>query len=82
MRSLGNAAYSRDPDCAVYELDWYAAHLSEMTDLRRAQALVDQGRAALARDERPALRSILRQLHDLCPGTVQERRLSYGSGVH
>ena len=82
MRSLGHAAYSRDPDWVVYELDWYAAHLSEMTDLRRAQALLDQGRAALGRDERPALRSILRQLHELCPGTVQERRLSYGSGVH
>ncbi len=82
MRSLGNAAYSRDPDWVIYELDWYAAHLSELADVRKAQDLVDQGRAALARDERPALKSILRQLQDLCPGTVQERRLSYGSGIH
>lgn len=82
MRSLGNAAYLRDPDWMIYELDWYAAHLSELADVRKAQALVDDGRAALARDERPALKSILRQLHDLSPGTVQERRLSYGSGIH
>jgi molecular chaperone DnaK len=82
MRSLGHASYARDPDWVIYELDWYAAHLSEMTDVRLGQALVDEARGALARDERPALQSILRRLQDLCPSTVQERRLSYGSGVH
>ena len=82
IESLGRAAYVRDPETLGRELEWYASRLSETTDLRRAQTLVDQGRAALESGERSALRGILHQLWELCPGTVQERKLSYGSGIH
>jgi molecular chaperone DnaK len=81
MRSLGHAAFLRDPEMVVYELDWYAAHLSEATDLQKAQALVDKGRALLARDDRAGVRALLPALRDLFPGTVHERQRSFGSGV-
>jgi molecular chaperone DnaK len=82
IRSLGNAAFAREPRAPAYNFEWYASQISEATDLRQAQALVEKGRAALAREDMQELRTINRQLRDLYPGTPEERRLSYDSGVH
>jgi len=82
IRSLGKAAYARDPESVARDFEWYSAHISDTTDVRRAQALLDEGKAALARRDLTALRSVNHRLWDLFPGTAQERRLSFGSSVH
>ena len=81
LRSLTNAAFAKDPEAPVYSFEWYLSHLSEATDLRKAHHLADQGRTALTQGDKEALKTINRQLDELFPGTAEERRKSYGSGV-
>lgn len=81
LRSLGNAAFTRAPEAPQRLLDWYAAHLSEAIDLRRASELVERGRAAQRRHDVAELRVLNRQLDELFPGTARERALSFDSGI-
>jgi molecular chaperone DnaK len=81
LRSLGSAAFTRAPDAPLRVLDWYAAHLSEAVDLRRASDLVERGRAAHQRGDMAELRALNRQLDELFPGSARERALSFGSGI-
>lgn len=81
MRTLGHAAYLRDPMSTTYDFEWLETHVADATDPRLAQSLLEQGRAALKSGDEQALRLINRQLFDLLPGTAEERRRSFGSGV-
>ena len=81
VRSLGHAAYLRDPRSATYDFEWLEANVVDATDLPLAQSLLEQGRAALKSGDERALRLINRQLFDLFPGTAEQRLRSFGSGV-
>lgn len=81
MRSLRETALKRHPDTPRWVLDWYAAHLSEATDLRRANAALARGRDALARGDRAGVQSANGELDRLFPGSAREQALSFGSGV-
>ncbi len=81
IRGMGSAAYLRDPEFARRELGWYEEHVAEAADVRRATALVSRGRKALERDDAEAARSTVRELAQLFPGTVEERRRNFGSGL-
>ena len=80
-RSLGNAAFARDPRAPSLSLEAYAARLSEATDLKRAHELVARGRDCLKRNDTGALKAVNAELQALFPGTPEERLRSYGSGV-
>ena len=81
LRTLAESAYARDPRSASWNFNWYQGQMTEATDPVRFQALVDEGRRALAKGDDGALRRINRQLFELFPGTAEERALSFGSGV-
>ena len=81
LRTLANAAISRDPRSVFWELDWYLGHLADAIDPARAQTLLEQGRKARDRGDQGELRRINRLLEDLFPGTAEQRARSYGSGV-
>ncbi|HSF38779.1 MAG TPA: Hsp70 family protein, partial [Thermoanaerobaculia bacterium] len=81
LRTLGGAAYSRDPRSATYNFEWYEENVADATDPRLAQPLLEKGRIALRNGDDQELRRINRQLSDLFPGTAEERRRSFGSGV-
>jgi molecular chaperone DnaK len=55
--------------------------VSRATDLPRAQALVAEGRDALASNDRSRLRRVVQDLWKLLPSDQRERQLGYGSGV-
>jgi molecular chaperone DnaK len=81
VRSLFITAHARHPDAPRRNFDWYAAHLSDAMSVPRAQELLKEGRAALAREDLAALRAINRQLDELYAGTPEQRSSSFGSGV-
>lgn len=81
VRSLGSAAFSRDPRAEAIAFGVYASKISEATDLKQAHDLVARGRAALERGDKPALRAVNVELQALFPGTPEERLRSFGSGV-
>lgn len=81
MRNLSYAAYVRDPQSAFYSFDWYRQHIAEATDVPRASELLDKGREAADRGDTAALKTINRQLEPYFPGTEEDRRRSFGSGI-
>lgn len=80
-RRLGNAAFYRHPSAWQWMFDSAASEIGAATDLPRAEALVKEGRAAIARDDMAALRAIVEKLWRLLPADVQARRLGFDSGV-
>ncbi|HBL27519.1 MAG TPA: Hsp70 family protein [Acidobacteria bacterium] len=81
LRSLRHAAFSRDPSSALLELEWFEGHAGEAIDPRQAQVLIEEGRRAAKRGDEKALRDVNRRLNDLFPGSAEDRRRSFGSGV-
>jgi molecular chaperone DnaK len=81
MRSLRTTAYHRDPESPSHTFEWFLSRLSEASDIRRASELIQQGRAALKHRRLDELRGINRQLAPLFPGTAEQQRRSFGSGV-
>lgn len=80
-RRLGNAAFYRHPSAWELLFDSAAGDIGSSTDLPRAQALVREGREAIARGDIPALRPIVEKLWRLLPADAKTRRLSFDSGV-
>lgn len=78
---LGTAAYFRDPNAWRRSFERAASDLHRATDLIAAQALVRQGREALASDDRGRLREIVNALWGLLPADVKDRSLGHGSGL-
>ena len=81
VRSLGDAAFSRDPRADTLSFEHYASKLSEAVDLKRAHDLVSEGRQALQKQDGPALRAVNQQLRTLFVGSAEEQKRSFGSGV-
>ncbi len=81
LRSLRHAAFVRDPKSVFTVFHWYEGHLAEATDPRQAQSLAEQGRKIAGQGDSEALRQINRQLDELFPGSAEDRRRSFGSGV-
>src|SRR5262249_14104440 len=81
MRRLGDTAWARDPGAVRESFEWYSANVSEATDAKRASELLARGRTAIEKNDTPGLRAVNRELWDLFPGTPEERRKSFGSGV-
>ncbi|ACY12883.1 Hsp70 family protein [Haliangium ochraceum] len=81
LRRLGNAAFHRHPEAWQWLFEGAASKLSSATDLPKAQALVDQGKAAITRGDEVALRGVVEQLWRLLPIDVQTRRLGFDSGI-
>jgi molecular chaperone DnaK len=81
IRRLGSAAYFRHPGAWQWELEYYAARISELTDLRRASELVAKGQEAARKEDRAGLEQAVRALWQLSPVDRDEQRLGHGSGL-
>ena len=81
MRTLRHAGYVRDPESPYLDFDWYVLHVAESSDPAAAETLIASGRQAVQSRDPKALQQINRRLDELFPGTSEERRLSFGSGV-
>lgn len=81
IRNLANLACLRDPRSPFLTFDWYAANIASATDIQRAAELLDQGREHYRQEDADALKAINSKLHTYFPGTEEERKLSFESGV-
>ncbi|MDP2339609.1 MAG: Hsp70 family protein [Deltaproteobacteria bacterium] len=81
VRRLANAAFFRDPQAWVTVFDNLQSHVHEARDLKRAEALVDQGRKLVAKGDAAALRGVCDQLSELMPVSAQERARAFSSGL-
>jgi molecular chaperone DnaK len=81
VRRLGNAAFYRHPQAWQWVFESAASEIGSATDLPKAKALVDQGRAAIERGDTASLRTVVEQLWRLLPVDVQTRRLGFDSGI-
>jgi molecular chaperone DnaK len=81
VRSVSLAARTRDPESPARVFRYLAGRVTEATDVPLAHTLVETGRAALDRRDFKALRPLNERLSRLLPGTAEDRRLSFGSGV-
>lgn len=81
INRLGTAAYYRSPGAWEHQFDYAASRTGESTDIRRATALVDQGREAMRQRRQAELESVVRQLWELMPADRAEQMLGHGSGL-
>jgi molecular chaperone DnaK len=81
LRRLGNAGFYRHPSAWQWVFESAASEIGSATDLLAANKLVEQGRAAIERNDNASLRSIVEQLWRLLPVDVQSRRLGFDSGI-
>ena len=81
VRRLANAAFFRDPQAWVTVFDNLTSHMHEARDLKRAEALVDQGKKLVAKGDAAALRGVCDQLSELMPVSAQERARAFASGL-
>lgn len=81
VRRLSSAAFGRRPDAWQQRFDAVASRVDEATDLVRARALVEEGRAACEKGDVERLRRLIAELGALLPTTAETRRQSHGSGV-
>jgi molecular chaperone DnaK len=81
MRTLGKAAYLRDPQTPEHEIDWLSAHVTEAMDVARAEQLIEKARAAHRQGQSLEVRAMLAQIWAQFPVSAEERQRSFGSGV-
>ncbi|APR84198.1 Chaperone protein DnaK [Minicystis rosea] len=81
VRNLRVAAFYRDPRVWEKLFENAAAEADRCTDIVKAQALVRDGRKAVARNDMAALKPIVEALWELLPVSAQSRKLGYDSGV-
>jgi molecular chaperone DnaK len=78
---LSSAAFNRTPEAWEYYFEDVASEISKMRDLPRAQRLVEDGKAALARGDTDALRRVVKALWQLLPEDSAARQKGFDSGV-
>jgi molecular chaperone DnaK len=78
---LGTAAFHRHPEAWEWMFESAASDVSRATDLPKAELLVREGRAAMARRNTPALREVTERLWKLLPADAKTRRLGHDSGL-
>lgn len=81
VQELASAARARHPEYWIWVFEAAASESAVATDLPRAQVLVRDGKKAIERGDRDALRPIAQELWKLIPADAQTRRLSYDSGI-
>jgi molecular chaperone DnaK len=81
IRRLGTAAFRRSPGAWERELDYCLGHVAETRDPSRASRLVEDGRAAIARNDPATLERAVRELWELMPDRTEDRALGHHSGV-
>jgi len=81
LNRLSYAAGSRDPEVWKRRFEHASVDIGNTTDPAKAQALVKEGREALAKGDGEALRRVVQKLWQLAPGDPEQRRLGYDSGV-
>jgi molecular chaperone DnaK len=81
VQQLAGAARARHPEYWMWIFEAAVAESAAATDAPRAQVLIRDGKQALARGDREALRPIAQELWRLIPADAQTRHLSYDSGV-
>jgi molecular chaperone DnaK len=80
-RQLGRAAYARHPDYWAWMFEAACSEADSALDLPKARALVQQGREALAREDKNGVRHAVEQLWKVLPPDAKARQLGYESGV-
>jgi molecular chaperone DnaK len=80
-KRLGWTAYYRSPGAWEEQLDHVESRVTEASDLRRADSLVREGRAAANRGDVVAVERAVRGLWALLPPDAEKRRLGHSSGV-
>jgi molecular chaperone DnaK len=81
IERLGSVAFGRHPDALRRQFEFYASRVTECTDLRRATALLDEGRQALRSADRVTLEGVVTALGGLLPPKLQDRLSAFGSGL-
>ena len=81
VRNLRSAAFYRDPRVWEKLFESASAEADRAADIVKAQALVRDGRKAVARGDMAALRPIVESLWELLPVSAQSKKLGYDSGV-
>jgi molecular chaperone DnaK len=78
---LSSAAFNRTPDAWELYFEDAASEISKMRDLPRAQRLIDEGKAAIARSDHDELRRVVKALWQLLPEDSEARKKGFDSGV-
>jgi molecular chaperone DnaK len=86
MRSLGRAAYCRDPRAISDAIDWAAAHVTEAMDVAAASSLLDRARALQAQAQGivggpGALHALVTEIWRLFPTSPELRAKSFDSSI-
>ncbi len=81
IHRVGETAWLRDPDAWPSLFERAASDVHNARDLPRAQALVKEGREAVARGDTAAIQKATRGLWKLLPDDPTARRLGFQSGV-
>jgi molecular chaperone DnaK len=79
---VGNSAFLRSADAYRVLFDDYASYADQARDVRRAEQLVQQGRA-IVRDggDNQKLKPVVDELADLLPPSLTTQRRAFDSGV-
>ena len=78
---LASAAFNRTPEAWELYFDGAASEMSTMSDLPRAQKLVNEGKAAMERHDTDELRRVVKALWQLLPESSEARKKGFDSGV-
>ena len=81
VRRLTGAAWNRNPEAWEHHLEQAASSMHEASDLPKARALVEAGRAALAAGDTDAVRRAVKALWALMPVDAADRKKGFDSGV-
>lgn len=81
LSTLVNSCYFRDPGSWTHELEGLSGRLSTMSDARRAEGHVRDGRAAASKGDDEGVRRAVRALWQLLPPSERESGRSHGSGL-
>jgi len=81
MRAVGRAAYCRNPRTLTSELEYVASHVTEATDVVRANHLIERARSADADGNAIVLRTLVAEIWSLFPAAPELQKQSFGSGV-
>ncbi|MBK9031909.1 MAG: Hsp70 family protein [Myxococcales bacterium] len=81
VRRLSSAAWNRNPDAWTYHLEDAASSIHEASDLPKARALVEAGRAAVTAGDTDAVRRAVKQIWALLPVDAAARQKGHDSGV-
>lgn len=81
LERITASAYRRSPDFWADQFSYTAARVHEAKDLKRAQRLVEQGRALLEQGRREELRGITEALWSIMPDVLRTAEHTHDSGV-